>query len=989
MEKFIGDAVMAVFGAPVAHEDDPERAVRAALALREAVAELNDSAPVDLHLRIAVNTGEAVVVLAAQAGGEGMVTGDVVNTASRLQTAAPIDGILVGEATYRATAATIDYREIGRVEAKGKREPVAAWETLSLREAEARPRTPLVGRWQELSQLLDALVRVREERTPQLVSLVGEPGIGKTRLARELVNALEAEPESATWLVGRCLPYGDGVSFAALAEMARSETGVLTSDSDEEATAKLHAAVARLPGVGDAAWLEDQLRPLLGLEGAAPERREDSFAAWRRFFEALAERKPLMLVFEDLHWADPAVLDFIDHLVDWASGVPLLVLCTARPELLERRQGWGGGKRNAITISLSPLSDEETGELVGALLGQGDLPPGVAEALLAHAGGNPLYAEEYARMLVERGFLVRDNGSWRLAERELPLPESVQGTIAARIDALSPGEKAVLQQAAVVGKVFWLGAVAAAVELEPAETERLLHAIERKEFVRRERRSSIGDEDQYTFRHVLVRDVAYAQLPRAQRAEAHVRAAAWLESLAGGGEDLAEQLAHHYGCALELTQATGRDLGDLPDRAREALVAAGERALALSAFPAAVGFLTRALSLCEDATPERHRILLRLGRARFFAEGRGHEELQQALEHLVSAGDREGAAEAETLLSNIVWMRGDHDAAAVHVDRAAELIASASSSPEKAAVLSAVAAFRGLADDPEGAIAVGREALPMAEELNLPDVQARTLRAIGQARVRLGDWDGLEDYERSLEVGRARGSVEQVNSYINFAGSVLTYAAGRWDEALVTAEEVVAASESEGGYYMEIPSRVVRGEIALARGDSAAAAVDAEAALEGARSVKDLQALAPTLAFAARVQVETGREDEGNDLASELLAAFEGQDLALALAITDLAFVLSALGRADDLLAATGSSSATRWREAAAAIARDDFVGAADRFAEIGSLYDEAYARLRAGQRFVEQADRQRARTELDRATAFFERAQAAARLREARRLLA
>src|SRR5439155_2577128 len=240
---------------------------------------------------------------------------------------------------------------------------------------------------------------------------------------------------------------------------------------------------------------------------AASERREDSFAAWRRFFEALAERRPLMLVFADLHRADQGVLDFVDHLVDWASGVPLLVLCTARPELLERRPGWGGGKRNAITISLSPLSDEETGELVGALLGQAELPAAVAAPLLLHAGGNPLDAEEYAGMLVERGFLVRDNGSWRLAQPELPLPESVQGTIAARVDGLPGGEKAVLQQAAVVGKVFWLGLVGEAAGLERREVERLLHALERKEFVRRERRSSIAEELQYSFRHVLVRDV--------------------------------------------------------------------------------------------------------------------------------------------------------------------------------------------------------------------------------------------------------------------------------------------------------------------------------------------------------------------------------------------------------------------------------------------------------------------------------------------------
>jgi class 3 adenylate cyclase len=630
VEKFIGDAVMALFGAPVAHEDDPERAVRAALAIRDSVPELNENSPeLELHVRIAVNTGEAVVDLGASPGeGEGMVAGDVVNTCARLQTAAPVDGILVGESTYRATAGAIEYRELAPVHAKGKQELVLAWQAVQLAaDGRARPPSQLVGRTQELSHLLDALVRVCKERNPQLVSLVGEPGIGKTRLVRELVGAVESEPNFGSWLGGRCLPYGDGVSFAALAEMARSESGILTSDSSEEAAAKLRAAVEALPGEIDAGWLESHLRPLVGLEGAAAERREDSFSAWRRFFEALSEREPLVLVFEDLHWADPGVLDFIDYLVDWASGVPLLVLCTARPELLERRPDWGGGKRNAITISLSPLSQEETGELVHALLGQPALPAAITVPLVTHAGGNPLYAEEYARMLVERGFLVREKGGWRLADEDLPLPESVQGTIAARVDGLPRDEKAVLQQAAVVGKVFWLGAVASCAGIERTAAERLLHALERKEFVRRERRSSVANEVQYTFRHVLVRDVAYAQLPRARRADAHSRAAAWVEGLPGVAEDQAEQLAHHYRSALELARALGEDTTDVAVRAALAFHRAGERALGLNAYEAAARFFAEELELLPEDDGRRRYALLGLGRGSGDTEGAGTFEL--------------------------------------------------------------------------------------------------------------------------------------------------------------------------------------------------------------------------------------------------------------------------------------------------------------------------------------------------------------------------
>ncbi len=677
LEKFIGDAVMAVFGAPTVHEDDPERAVRAALAVRDAVGELNELAEdVELHVRIGVNTGEAMVALGADAGaGEGLVTGDVVNTCSRLEAAAPVDGILVGETTYRATAAAVDYGDGLQVDAKGKREPVAAWEALGLRDDAARPSTPLVGRWQELSHLRDALVRVREERTPQLVSLVGVPGIGKTRLARELVATIEAEPGTASWLSGRCLPYGDGVSFAALAEMARSEAGILTSDSNQEAAAKLRTAVEALPGQADARWLEAHLRPLVGLEGEPGEQRDDSFTAWRRFFEAVAERRPLVLVFEDLHWADPGVLDFIDYLVDWASSVPLLVLCTARPELLERRPGWGGGKRNAITISLSPLSDEDTGELVGALLGRGRLPASVARPLLARAGGNPLYAEEYVRMLVERGFLLRENGSWRLAQPDLPLPESVQGTIAARVDGLPADEKAVVQQAAVLGNVFWLGAVVAETGLERAEAERLLHGLERKEFVRRERRSSIADDVQYSFRHVLVRDVAYGQLPRARRAEAHVQAAAWLESLPGGREELAEQLAHHYGLALELQRALGDDSPELAKRTAFALHRAGERALSLNAFGAAGRYFIAELELRPDDDPERPSALRGLGWARAHSEGGGTTELTDAFNALCAADRLEEAAEVAAELAAIFWSSGEPGQADEYAARADALAA--------------------------------------------------------------------------------------------------------------------------------------------------------------------------------------------------------------------------------------------------------------------------------------------------------------------------
>jgi class 3 adenylate cyclase len=345
VEKFIGDAVMAVFGAPVAHEDDPERAVRAALAIRDWIREEEE-----LEVRIAVNTGEALVSYEPRPGAErGLVAGDVVNTASRLQTAAPVNGVLVGGTTYNATSRVIEYREALPVEAKGKSQPVPVWEVIEARsrygsEGTRRPETPLVGRERELSLLVNTLTRVQHERSPQLITLVGVPGIGKSRLVRELFAAVDERPELIYWRQGRCLPYGEGIAFWALGEILKAHAGILEGEPEGRAAEKLQAVVDEaVPEPDEAAWVVRELRPLLGLsenEETSGDRRVESFAAWRRFFEGLAELDPLVLVVEDLHWADEGLLDFVDHLVDWATGVPILVVATARPELLTRRTGW-------------------------------------------------------------------------------------------------------------------------------------------------------------------------------------------------------------------------------------------------------------------------------------------------------------------------------------------------------------------------------------------------------------------------------------------------------------------------------------------------------------------------------------------------------------------------------------------------------------------------------------------------------------------------
>ena len=434
VEKFIGDAVMALFGAPVAHEDDPERAVRAALAIRDWVSEQGE-----IQVRIAVHTGEALINLGARPeSGEGMAAGDVVNTTARLQSAAPRNGILVGESTYRATRPAIDYREAGAVEAKGKTVPVRVWEAVAARSrvtSEAvSVSSPLVGRDRELAVLSELLVRVRDEASPQLVTLVGVPGIGKSRLVHELMQIVERGGVLTYWRRGRSLPYGEAVPLWALSEMVKAQAGILEGDDPDAVHDKLHEEVSRLiPERREATWVESHLRPLVGAGGEdeqPADRRDEAFTAWRRLFEGMAEDRPLVLVFEDLHWADDDLLDFVDHLVEWASGVPILIVATARPELLERRPAWGGGKLNATTLSLAPLSEAHTSRLLVSLL---DRPLLAAEALadlLARAGGNPLYTEQYAQMLREGA----DNA-------DLPVPESIQGVIAARLDVASTGRE--------------------------------------------------------------------------------------------------------------------------------------------------------------------------------------------------------------------------------------------------------------------------------------------------------------------------------------------------------------------------------------------------------------------------------------------------------------------------------------------------------------------------------------------------------------------
>jgi class 3 adenylate cyclase/tetratricopeptide (TPR) repeat protein len=1014
VEKFIGDAVMALFGAPIAHEDDPERAVRAALSIRDAI--LPET---ELQLRIAVTTGEALVTLGARiTEGEGMASGDVVNTASRLQNAAPVNGILVDEPTYRATSQVIRYEAAEPVAVKGKEEPVRVWQAVATRSRLGvdlfdRARSPLVGRESELDAVRDALRRAREQRTAQLVTLVGVPGIGKSRLVHELMETVRESDELHYWRQGRSLPYGAGVAFWALSEIVKAQAGISEDDAPEEAERKLDEAVREtIPS--DAEWIAGHLRPLLGLGGEAElgeDRRIEAFAAWRRFFEALAEHRPLVLVFEDLQWADDASLDFVDHLVDWSSDVPLLVACTARPELLERRPGWGGGKRNAVTVSLDRLSDDETAALLGRLLDRAVLPAETQQALLLRAGGNPLYAEQYARMLEERP----DGES-------LPLPENVQGIIAARIDGLSPEEKELLQDAAVMGKVFWAGSVADG--SSPWELDERLHALERKDFVQRARRSSIDGETEYSFRHVLVRDVAYGQIPRRERAGKHVAAAEWIEAL-GRPADHAELLAYHYAAALDLAEAAGAEPSTLVAAARNAFRAAGERALSLLALEPARDHFTRALELTAADDPARPGLLLGLATAKHEA---GDDDriiaLEAARDALLSAGDRERAAVAEGTLAEASWLAGGGAGVLDHVTRALELAEGLPASVPVATVLARAARYLTLAGRKEEGFELAQRVVELATELGSLELRVHGLNTQGivflwRADERAGEYlrEAAELVEQSnspqassvynnlaiflmdtgLELGmemgaRARDAAARLGqrAQVRFQDGLLvanSYLRGDWQRSLELAEEFIRECETGSPHYQESVVRGIRAQIRVGRGDAEGAIADAERAVEVARDVPDPQRVGPAVTQLAYVLNELGRKEQARPFARETVEIAKAVP-ALPM-LVEPAWFAADLGVEEEQRALLETLPASPWRDGALAVLNGDFERAAALYEQAGADFAAALARLHGAEAAARSGDQPAARRLADRALPLLQAIGATAYLRRAESLLA
>jgi class 3 adenylate cyclase/tetratricopeptide (TPR) repeat protein len=916
VEKFVGDAVMAVFGAPVAHEDDAERAVTAALRILTAIDDLNEETPgLELSVRGAVNTGEAMVTLSARpAEGEGIVAGDVVNTASRLQGAAPVGGIVVGEATYRTTRDLFEYEPLEAVTVKGKQDPLPIWRATAARrrfgvDVDPTPQTPLIGRDDDLALLRSTFARSLRDSSTQLVTVTGEPGVGKTRLLAEFRLWVDDRPELVFWRQGRSLPYGEGISYWALGEMVKAQAGILESDTSEEAVAKLTVAIAE--ATEDAAerdWLNARLGPLVGAGGAAAGEREESFTAWRRFVEGVAAQRPLILVFEDLHWADDALLAFVEHLVDWSTDVALLVLCTARPELYERHPGWGGGKRNSNTISLFPLAPDDTARLIAALLHKAVLPAETQKTLLEQAGGNPLYAEEFVRMLADRGVLTEDGA---LRETDIPVPESVQALIAARLDTLPPDRKALLHDAAVVGKVFWAGVVAAMGDREPAAVRDGLHELARKELVRSARTSSVKEQAEYSFWHLLVRDVAYGQIPRADRARKHVAAARWIESMAGERLiDHAELLAYHYEQALDLARATGSEEDELVLQARRFIVLAGDRATSLD-LTKAHSYYLRAADLYGPDEQERADVLCKAGWCQIDRAASG-THVDEALALYRRYGNEVGEGGALVLRAHLSFLAGERARTEESMSAAISLLERHPPGRELAEALTRRIGGLAIGGRSREALDEIEDALSLVERLGFENLEGRLLQYRGISRCELGDPDGLDDIERGLEVGLDAGDLNTAGIGYSNLGSLawmvrgpeasadvyrngiefterrgmlgnemwlkaeMTWSLfdlGQWAEVLRLADQVIEWERDRPAGYHTLIALPQKALVLVQRGQIVEASALVDDFLSRSRVARDPQALAPALSAAAAVAAAKGDLPAAVELVQEYEAA--------------------------------------------------------------------------------------------------------------------
>jgi class 3 adenylate cyclase/tetratricopeptide (TPR) repeat protein len=759
VEKFIGDAVMAVWGAPVAQEDDAERAVRVALELVDAVRALGERTGTSLAARAGVATGEAAVTVGAV--GQGIVAGDLVNTASRIQGAAPPGGVFVDETTRRVTEAAIVSEPAGAFDLKGKPAPVPLWRavrvTAARRGVGRSPGLdpPFVGREREL-RLLKDIFHATEGGRAHLVTVSGIAGIGKSRLAWEFEKYADGLADEVLWHRGRCLSYGEGVAFWALAEMVRMRARIAEDERAESADAKLVAAVAEwVADADEREWVLGPLRSLLGL-GQGPELgREHLFPAWRRFFEAMAEHLPVALVFEDMQWADEALLSFVEYLLEWSRDHRLFVLALARPELGERRPGWGAASRALTAFGLEPLADETMTALVSGMVP--GLPGAAVSRIVAASEGVPLYAVETARMLLDRGLVVRAGTGYRAHGEiaEIDIPETLHALVAARLDGLGDEERRLLQQAAVLGKSFSPEGLAAVSGVPVNEVGSTLTALARKELVAAQTDPRSPDRGQYAFVQDIVRTVARDTLGRRERKRLHLATADHLTTV--GGDELAEVIAAHRLDAFRLLP-DDPDAADLRDLARADMLRAADRAASIAAPAEAHRLIVAALELTSDAAGkamlhERAGILV-LQKGDVAEAAR---QFTEAIEIFDRAGDPHAAARVRARRGDVLFLQGRADEAVAEMEQAYTVLAE----QQPDAGLAHLAGQLGrlcmlIGQEPRGRAPLER-ALDIAETLVLPDVISNALNTKGLLTLAL---TGHREEARSLLLGALRVALD-------------------------------------------------------------------------------------------------------------------------------------------------------------------------------------------------------------------------------------
>jgi class 3 adenylate cyclase/tetratricopeptide (TPR) repeat protein len=828
VEKFIGDAVMALWGAPTTRDDDAERAVRAGLELVDAVRSLGPT----IQARAGVLTGEAAVTLGAT--NQGMVAGDLVNTASRLQSVAPPAAVLVGEATQRAASAAIVFEPAGEQILKGKTAPVTAWRAVRVvAERGGRNRSdaleaPFVGRDDELRLLKDLFHATIREHRARLVSVVGPAGIGKSRLAWEFLKYVDGLSDLVWWHDGRSPAYGDGISFWALGEMVRARCGLLEGDDERTTRAKVAASLAEhVPHEDERRWIEPALLTLLGIgSGAAT---AELFGAWRTFFERLAATAPVVLVFEDFHYADAGLIDFVDHVLEWSKNIPFYILTLSRPQLLERRADWGAGKRNFVSLYLEPLPEAAMRDLLAGLVP--GLPAQTARAIVARADGIPLYAVETVRMLVAEGRLALDDGAYRPVGdlSTLAVPESLTALIASRLDALDPTDRALVSDAAVLGQSFTVAGLSAISAIPEDELELRLRALVKRELLVVDVDPRSPERGQYGFVQALIREVAYGTLAKRERKSRHLAAARFFEAL--GSEELAGALAGHY-LAAHANSPDGPEADALAGQARIALRAAATRAVALGSHEQAVTFLEQALTVASD--PAERADLLEL--AGTSATAAGHHAasksfLDRALVHRTEVGDRLATAGTTTELAHSMITGRQTEQALGMLEVSVPMFADLAPDPNFVGLEAQYARAAFLQDDNRRALEIIERVLDAAERGDLSAILAdalvtkgSALSAIGRIREGMGvieigerlalahglTWTGLRGLNNRLNdlaefdpkayrdaaldgLARARriGDRGWMFQYLNLSGFAAHFL-GDWDEAVASWQTILA-----------------------------------------------------------------------------------------------------------------------------------------------------------------------------------------------------